>query len=92
MDITTLLSKKYDITIEEYFSLPEKSKNEITNIIMVNYNEVLTSDFTLIYLYIDSIEEMIIGSRRDEEYEKCDILIRLKNKLIRRIETIEELV
>ena len=92
MDITTLLSKKFDITIEEYFSLPEKIKNEITNIIMVNYNEVLTSDFTLIYLYIDSIEEMIVDSRKYEEYEKCDILIRLKNKLIRRIETIEQLV
>ena len=84
MDITNLLDEKYNITIEEYFSLPEKDKNEITDIIVTMYKKHFLIDPTLIYLYLDSMDTLIYQTEKDEEYEKSDILIRLQKKLKRK--------
>lgn len=92
MDITKLLDEKYDIEISEYFLLPEKDKNEITDIVMLMYNKHFMLDPTLIYLYLDSMDTLIDQTERMEEYEKCDILIRLRKKLKRRISRIKDLM
>ena len=92
LDITKLLDEKYDIQITDYFSLPEKDKNEITDVIILMYKKHFLLDPTLIYLYLDSMDTLIDQTERMEEYEKCDILIRLRKKLKRRISRIKDLM
>lgn len=75
------LEYKYDMHIDEYFSLPEEAKSDLTNIIIQYYLPVLRNSeqalMNLMFAYQIKLEE---AEKRDE-YEEADICKRVLNVL-----------
>jgi len=76
-----LLLEKYDIKVDEYFSLPENDKEEISDIILSYYEKTLGVEPKLIHLYIYILRSNLNIALQEEEYERCDIITRTMMKL-----------
>jgi len=71
-----LLSEKYDIPVNKYFTLKEEEKQEIVDIVLEYYRSNLDVDPRLIHLYIGILNDQLRKAHDDEEYERCDIITR----------------
>lgn len=71
-----LLSEKYDIPVQKYFTLKEEEKQEIVDIVLQYYKSNLDIDPRLIHLYIGILTDQLRKAKEEEEYERCDIITR----------------
>ena len=79
--VRTLLKKRYDINLEDYWTLTEKEKTEITEIIQTYYDELLLREPQLYSVYLHLLKETLIRSDLKEDYEQSDMIKRSIEKL-----------
>jgi hypothetical protein len=79
--VRTLLKKRYDIDLEDYWTLTEDEKTEITEIIQTYYDELLLKQPELYSVYLHLLKESLIKSDLREDYEQSDMIKRSIEKL-----------
>lgn len=79
--VRTLLKKRYDINLEDYWTLTENEKTEITEIIQTYYDELLLREPQLYSVYLHLLKETLIRSDLKEDYEQSDMIKRSIEKL-----------
>jgi hypothetical protein len=80
-DILALLDNKYDIEIEEYWTLKEEDKNYLSKIISEKVIRENARDVNYIEFHSQMLEERIAEAEHQEEFERADILKRIQQKL-----------
>jgi len=86
-NILLKLDYQFDIEMSEYFRLTEEQKNEITHIISDGLLQRSKGNLIHLHGYIATLEKIIRQCEEDEEYEKCELFIRIEKKLFNVIET-----
>jgi len=81
-NLEVLLEDRYNIQIDEYWTLTQIQKDEITSILFNIVIIILNSNHFNYQRYIDMLDDIIDYELFNECYETIDILTRLKNKLI----------
>jgi hypothetical protein len=76
-----LLRKKYDIPVEDYFTLTEDQKEGIIDIVIEYYKKNLEVNPEMIYLYFKILTDQISISVESEQFERADIMTRTKKRL-----------
>lgn len=76
-----LLRTKYDIPVEDYFTLTDDEKEGIIDIVIEYYKKNLEINPQMIYLYLKILTEQISISVESDQYERADIMTRTKNRL-----------
>jgi hypothetical protein len=82
------MNDKYDIAMEEYFSLPESIKKDITNDVVDDIFVSIKQEPRLLYQYIFMLDTQIEQALDREIFEHADIVLRIKNKLLKTYNTI----
>jgi galactose-1-phosphate uridylyltransferase len=81
-EIQLLLDSKYDIELEQYWSLTEEEKNSLSELIV----KVLVKNNRIDANYFEYYCAMMDDRRREAEYqnefERADIILRIREKLI----------
>jgi hypothetical protein len=80
-NITNLLENRYNITNEEYWTLSNKEKDEITKILFDVALLMLANNNLNYKMYLEILTESIEFELFNECYETVEILTKLKNKL-----------
>jgi hypothetical protein len=76
-----LLRTKYDIAVEDYFTLTEDQKEGIIDIVIEYYKKNLEVNPEMIYLYLRILGDQISISIESEQFERADIMTRTKKRL-----------
>jgi hypothetical protein len=82
LDIEELLNNKYNIDIEKYWKLPEEEKNNITELLFGFILVMFDNNPSIYTTYMNLLKQSIQLKSEMNEYEKADILTRLKNKIL----------
>jgi hypothetical protein len=84
-EIQLLLDNKYDIELQEYWKLTEEEKNTLTDLIVkvvVKNNKV---DANYFEYYCSLMDDRRREAEYHNEFERADIISRIKEKLIQYI-------
>ncbi len=76
-----LLRQKYDIPVEDYFTLSDEDKEGIVDIVIEYYKKNLEVNPEMIYLYFKILTDQISISVESEQFERADIMTRTKKRL-----------
>jgi hypothetical protein len=76
-----LLKTKYDIPVEDYFTLSDEDKEGIVDIVIEYYKKNLEVNPEMIYLYFKILTDQISISVESEQFERADIMTRTKKRL-----------
>jgi hypothetical protein len=82
------INEKYAIPVKEYWSLPEKNKQDITSMVIDNMFMTIKDNPKLIHQYIFMLDVQMENALEVELFEHADIVQRIKNKLIETYTTI----
>jgi hypothetical protein len=77
------LEYKFDVELDEYFSLDEESKEELVMAIVDYFIPYAKSHYQAIYNIIRGLKIMIDEAEYFDEYEKADIFNRCRRKFER---------
>lgn len=80
------LDYKYEVEVEQYFTLPESEKDEIATVIANALLQDSQHIRELVLNYIVNIQRLIKDYERIQSYEKCDLFQRIQNKLFDKID------
>ena len=72
------LDMKFDIHIYDYFKYPEEFKNDLTDELYLHLEAAITEDPRRLGHYYSVISDQLQESELHEEFERADILKRLK--------------
>lgn len=76
-----LLKTKYNIPVEDYFTLTEEEREGLIDIVIEYYKKNLIVNPEFIYLYLKIISDQISTAVEQDQYERADIMTRTKNRL-----------
>jgi len=76
-----LLRTKYDIPVNDYFTLSDEDKEGIVDIVIQYYEKNLMVNPEMIYLYLKILTEQISISVESEQFERADIMTRTRKRL-----------
>lgn len=76
-----LLKTKYDIPVNDYFTLSDKDKEGIVDIVIQYYEKNLMVNPEMIYLYLKILTEQISISIESDQFERADIMTRTRKRL-----------
>ena len=79
--ILALLDNKYDIEIEEYWTLTEEDKDYLGKIIAEKVIRENARDKNYIEFHANILNERIAESEYEEAFERADIIKRIQQKL-----------
>jgi len=82
LDVEELLSNRYDIKLKNYWKLSEEEKVEITEILFSIMLQTFDNNPSIYTTYMNLLKESIEIKSDLGEYEKADILNRLKNRIL----------
>jgi hypothetical protein len=75
------LNRWVDLDIRDYFNLHEEEKQKISSVICKHYDEILSIEPKLIWMYLQKIGGAIKRQEEQEIYEVADIFTRVYNHL-----------
>ena len=81
-DLSDLLDDKYDIDINEYWTLTEEDKDHLTDIMVANILLQLTIAPEYYSQYIEQLNKRIEYAGNYDQYERADMLNRMRKKLL----------
>jgi hypothetical protein len=81
LDLDSLLDDRFDIDLNEYWSLTEEQKNYITQVVITQVFKTLHIDPNTLILYLRLLDDRINYSVYNEEYEYAEIYRRIKYAL-----------
>ena len=76
-----LLKTKYDIPVNDYFTLSDEDKEGIVDIVIQYYEKNLMVNPEMIYLYLKILTEQISISIESDQFERADIMTRTRKRL-----------
>lgn len=76
-----LLRTKYDIPVNDYFTLSDEDKEGIVDIVIQYYEKNLIVNPEMIYLYLKILTEQISISIESDQFERADIMTRTRKRL-----------
>jgi hypothetical protein len=76
-----LLRTKYDIPVNDYFTLSDEDKEGIVDIVIQYYEKNLMVNPEMIYLYLKILTEQISISIESDQFERADIMTRTRKRL-----------
>jgi hypothetical protein len=82
LDLDSLLDDRFDIDLNEYWSLTEEQKNYITQVVITQVFKTLHIDPNTLILYLRLLDDRIYYSEYHEEYEYAEIYRRIKYALL----------
>jgi hypothetical protein len=82
LDVEELLNNKYNIEIDEYWKLPEEQKKLITETLFSFILVMFDNNPSIYTTYMNLLKQSIQLKSEMNEYEKADILLRLKEKIL----------
>jgi hypothetical protein len=82
-DLIELLGDRYDIELEEYWSLTDEDKHNVTMVVLNSIFHILQRDKKTVPMYIRLIDDRIKYSEYHEEFEHCEIFNRIKKELLK---------
>lgn len=85
--ITDLLLERFNIPLEDYWTLDEDQKNQITELIHSQYEVKLRTNPDLWVMYMAVLHNNLSIAERNEEFVKCEMLKRSIRRLRKRINT-----
>lgn len=80
-DIDELLENKYNIKLKKYWKLPEEEKEQITDLLFQFVLVMFDRNPSIYSTYMNILNDSINNCSDFGEYEKADILTRLKNRI-----------
>lgn len=84
--IINALDNKYDVEIKDYFKLSIKDREELAELIatsLINHSQNIP---VILHSYIAALESIISANEADEEFEKCDLFLRIEKKIFDKID------
>ena len=82
-DLINLLGDRYDIELEEYWTLTNEEKDNITEVVLSSIFHTLKQDINTLPIYIRLIDDRIKFSEYHQEYENAEIFNRIKKELLK---------
>ena len=85
-EIQLLLDNKYDIELEQYWSLTEEEKDSLSDLIvkvLIKNNKV---DANYFEYYCAMMDDRRMEAEHQNEFERADIISRIREKLIKYIQ------
>jgi lantibiotic modifying enzyme len=85
-EIQLLLDNKYDIELEDYWSLTEEEKDALVELIvkvLIKNNKV---DINYFEYYCSMMDDKRMEAEDANEFERADIISRITQKLIQKIQ------
>lgn len=82
-DLINLLGDRYDIELNEYWSLTDEEKDNVTAVVLHSIFHLLQRDKTTLPMYIRLVDDRIKYSEYHEEFEHCEIFNRIKKELLK---------
>ena len=82
-DLLNLLGDRYNIELEEYWSLTNEEKDNVTEVVLNSIFHILQRDQNTVPMYIRLIEDRIKYSEYHQEFEHCEIFNRIKKELLK---------
>jgi hypothetical protein len=82
-DLLNLLGDRYNIELEEYWSLTNEEKDNVTVVVLNSIFHILQRDQKTVPMYIRLIEDRIKYSEYHQEFEHCEIFNRIKKELLK---------
>jgi hypothetical protein len=82
-DLLNLLGDRYNIELEEYWSLTNEEKDNVTVVVLNSIFHILQRDQNTVPMYIRLIEDRIKYSEYHQEFEHCEIFNRIKKELLK---------
>lgn len=81
IDLDNLLDDRFDIELNEYWSLTEDEKNYITHVVITQVFKTLQIDPDSLIIYLRLLDDRIRYSVYHEEYEHAEIYSRIRYSL-----------
>lgn len=76
-----LVEERYEIPLNEYWNLSKEQKDELTEILYDIVFIILKQESVNYKFYMESLDESIELLTFNEEYEKVEILLKLKDRI-----------
>lgn len=74
-----LLDSKYDIDMEQYWTLTEEDKNDLVNIIVEEIHKGIKNTNDIPY-HLSQMDYRRMESEHQDEFERADMIKRIMNK------------
>lgn len=85
-EIINAIDFKYDIEIRDYFKLSIQDREELAELVAESLIKHSSQIPVVLHSYIAALESIISQNEVDEEFEKCDIFLRIEKKLFDKID------
>jgi hypothetical protein len=82
IDLDSLLDDRFDIDLNEYWSLTEDEKNYITQVVITQVFKTLHIDPNTLIIYLRLLDDRIRYAVYHEEYEHAEIYRRIRYSLL----------
>lgn len=76
------LEYKFDTELEDYFGLTEVQRNELTESLLTFFTPYIHSHKRAKFYLMRALENMVLDSELEEEYEKAEIFNRFSKRLL----------
>lgn len=83
VDLLELLGDRYDIELEEYWSLSDEEKDNLSNIVIQSIFTTLKREPATFPLYVRLIQDRVKIAEYHDQFEEAEIFNRIQKELLK---------